>query len=667
MKKFLLFVLAIIYAVPSFATCPGTCSSGTASTTQLNYLSAATGTTGTGNLCFGTSPILVTPLLGTPTSGNLANCTFPTLNQDTTGSAVYWKTSGTGKAALTGPAIGTTRTYTFPDADATMLTTTGSPAAMVIASQATGDLLYASSASAWSRLGKGGAFSLLRTNTGATLPEWSTATIDDSTANVTKLANGTSSLQIKAGQAINFTGTFTDGRSCTYTASGNVINCDTTVGGGGNVSNSGSPTQYQWPQWASATTLTGNTVTANKVVCSGTNSVPVACTNLTDVAVPTGTFASQSYGSTAVGDILIGGTSGVPTGKVADVGSGSPLISGGTGTAPAYATYLFSGTGAATYTFPGTTSTLLATNGSAASLTNFPTLNQDTGGSAVYWKTSGTGKAALTGPATGTIRTYTGPDADATLCTTNSVCSGYQASGTYPTQAGIQAESYTAADDTGSANAYAITISPTPTLAAYSWFSFKAAHTNTTTSTLAVNGGAAKTIYKWGGATTLVGGEITVGQIVRVIYDGTNFQMQSQAANTNTMSIQAANNVAITGGTISGVVTTPVWTTIATTANATSGEKIMADTSGGAFAITLPTSPAAGAQVTIIDAAGTFGTYNLTIGRNSQPIMGTAADYVLNVNNANVELVYYSVTYGWRILGMQPATVGLMYSYGEVR
>ncbi len=33
------------------------------------------------------SPTLVTPALGTPASGNLANCTFPTLNQNTTGSA----------------------------------------------------------------------------------------------------------------------------------------------------------------------------------------------------------------------------------------------------------------------------------------------------------------------------------------------------------------------------------------------------------------------------------------------------------------------------------------------------------------------------------------------------------------------------------------------------
>ena len=43
--------------------------------------------TGTGSVVMSTSPILVTPDLGTPTSGNLANCTFPTFNQDTTGTA----------------------------------------------------------------------------------------------------------------------------------------------------------------------------------------------------------------------------------------------------------------------------------------------------------------------------------------------------------------------------------------------------------------------------------------------------------------------------------------------------------------------------------------------------------------------------------------------------
>jgi len=43
--------------------------------------------TGSGLLVFGTSPTFVTPVLGQPASGNLADCTFPTLNQSTTGSS----------------------------------------------------------------------------------------------------------------------------------------------------------------------------------------------------------------------------------------------------------------------------------------------------------------------------------------------------------------------------------------------------------------------------------------------------------------------------------------------------------------------------------------------------------------------------------------------------
>jgi hypothetical protein len=46
-----------------------------------------TTSTGTGDVVLSNSPTLVTPALGTPASGNLANCTFPTLNQNTTGTA----------------------------------------------------------------------------------------------------------------------------------------------------------------------------------------------------------------------------------------------------------------------------------------------------------------------------------------------------------------------------------------------------------------------------------------------------------------------------------------------------------------------------------------------------------------------------------------------------
>lgn len=47
----------------------------------------ATASTGSGSVVLATSPTLVTPVLGTPSSGTLTNCTFPTLNQNTTGSS----------------------------------------------------------------------------------------------------------------------------------------------------------------------------------------------------------------------------------------------------------------------------------------------------------------------------------------------------------------------------------------------------------------------------------------------------------------------------------------------------------------------------------------------------------------------------------------------------
>ncbi|MGA8573965.1 MAG: hypothetical protein WB560_16015, partial [Desulfobaccales bacterium] len=60
----------------------------------------------------------ITPALGTPASGNLANCTFPTLNQSTTGSAGSATLWGA-YASIAGPSSAVT--YTLPASSATML------------------------------------------------------------------------------------------------------------------------------------------------------------------------------------------------------------------------------------------------------------------------------------------------------------------------------------------------------------------------------------------------------------------------------------------------------------------------------------------------------------------------------------------------------------------
>jgi|TARA_R110000764_G_scaffold33207_4_gene74501 hypothetical protein len=79
------------------------------------------------------------------------------------------------------------------------------------------------------------------------------------------------------------------------------------------------------------------------------------------------------------------------------------------------------------------------------------------------------------------------------------------------------------------------------------------------------------------------------------------------------------------------------------------GDNIFADTSAGVFTITLPAAPALGAQVKIIDAEGTFGTNNLTVGRNSLKIMGSAADLTVSTNSAGIALVYNDADNGWRL------------------
>jgi hypothetical protein len=94
-------------------------------------------------------------------------------------------------------------------------------------------------------------------------------------------------------------------------------------------------------------------------------------------------------------------------------------------------------------------------------------------------------------------------------------------------QTGVQNTAYDYAADTGAANAYAVTLSPVPTLTTGLHVAFKAANANSAASTLNVNSLGAKTIKKKDGATDLASGDISSGQLVLVMYDGTNFQMVS--------------------------------------------------------------------------------------------------------------------------------------------
>ena len=80
---------------------------------------------------------------------------------------------------------------------------------------------------------------------------------------------------------------------------------------------------------------------------------------------------------------------------------------------------------------------------------------------------------------------------------------------------------------------------------------------------------------------------------------------------------------------------------------AVAGQGIFANTTSGAFTVTLPSSPSIGDEVTIVDYGGTFDTANLTVGRNSQKIQGASADLTVATERAGFTLVYTDGTQGW--------------------
>jgi hypothetical protein len=80
---------------------------------------------------------------------------------------------------------------------------------------------------------------------------------------------------------------------------------------------------------------------------------------------------------------------------------------------------------------------------------------------------------------------------------------------------------------------------------------------------------------------------------------------------------------------------------------AAAGDGVFVNTSGGAVTITLPASPSLGDEVSFVDYAGTFDTNNLTVGRNSQKIQGSAADLTVATERAGFTLAFTDGTQGW--------------------
>jgi len=130
-------------------------------------------------------------------------------------------------------------------------------------------------------------------------------------------------------------------------------------------------------------------------------------------------------------------------------------------------------------------------------------------------------------------------------------------------------------------------------------------------------------------------------------------QISSQCGSTLTIG-QSGDTVTLACGATQtgfGRTGTVNWDTTAKTAGftAVSGNGYFVNTTSGAITVTLPASPSAGDIVAVADYAGTAATNNITIGRNSSNINGSASDIIISLDGKSITLVYVDGTQGWKI------------------
>jgi hypothetical protein len=151
---------------------------------------------------------------------------------------------------------------------------------------------------------------------------------------------------------------------------------------------------------------------------------------------------------------------------------------------------------------------------------------------------------------------------------------------------------------------------------------------------------------------TVISGELCVAA-----WSGSDFvKVASTAISNLTGTLPAANGgTGLTSSGTNGNVLTSngtTWTSAAlpaggltyifttTPVTATDKQGVLTSTAGGSFTVTLPATPATGAQVVVADAGASWGTNNLTVARNGSNINGLAEDLICDITGASVQFVY---------------------------